>query len=197
MKMRWVLGLAVLALAPMAFGQGLQDERAKKSDQVLAKVRQIDLLNQILPVLMTKEQLDKILPVVEKARQAVKDQQRRESEELVKLEPDLDKAIKDGNEKGLIPGQEVIKKVYAYFKAFAITRKSITDENTANVMAVVKATLNAGQIRSMQNALSPQSFDPSLDASKMTDDEKLKFFVQNILLDPIAYDVLVKLATKG
>ncbi len=193
--MRWVLGLAILAVAPMVWGQGLSDERGKKADQVLAKVRQIDLLNQILPILMTKDQLDKILPVLEKARQAVKDQQRREYEQLVKLEPDLDKAIKDGNDKGLVPGTDVIKKVFVVFKAFAITRKAIADDNTVNVMAIVKATLNAGQIRSMQNALSPGTFDPSLDASKMTDDEKLKFFVQNILLDPAAYDTLVKLAT--
>ncbi len=194
MKARWVMAIVLLALTGMTFAQGA-DERGKKADQILAKVRQIDLLNQILPVLMTKEQLNKILPVIEKARQAVRDQQRREYDQLVKLEPDLDKAIKEGNEKGLLPGTEIIKRTFAVFKAFAITRKSVADENTANVIAIVKETLNAGQLRSMQNALSPQSFDPSLDPAKMTEDQKLKFFVESILLDPMAYDVMIKIAT--
>lgn len=181
--------------ASICTAQGLQDERAKRADVILSKVRTVDLLNQILPILFTKEQLNKMLPVIEKARQNVRDQQRREFDQLAKLEGDLDKAIKEAQEKELLPGSDLIKRANAVFTALAITRKSIADENTTNVLAVVKSTLNPGQIKAMQNALDARSFPSSPEGTTMNEDQKLKLYVQNILLDPLSYDILLKIAS--
>ena len=43
------------------------------------------------------------------------------------------------------------------------------------------------------NSLAPQLLDPSLDPKTMTESDKLRFFIQEIFLDPQAYDIMLAL----
>ena len=170
------------------------DARAKKSDEILKKIRQIDLLNQILPVVMTKDQMKKILPAVEKARVEVRKAEQEEFEFLLKLDKDLDISLKEGIEKGKVPEREALVNIAAALRTLGLKRAAVVQENTDTVQAELEKVLNEGQIKAARNALLPSNFDPTIDPKKITDDQKFKFWVRTILLDPLSYDLLVKLS---
>ena len=52
--------LVTLTVGSMLTAQAGID-RAKRAEEIQAKARKMDLLNQILPLLLTREQLDKLL----------------------------------------------------------------------------------------------------------------------------------------
>lgn len=183
--------LLVFALAVPSFGQVTADERAKKADEVLKKVHQLDLMNNLLPLVLTKEQLGKFLPVMEKARQAVREQEKVEYDFLMKLSPKVDTALSEAKTKGKVPGREVINETWATFQMFTWKRKAIADENVANVQKAFEGAINDGQRKTAINTVNPKQFDPTADPKTMSDAKKMEMFVRNILLDPAAYDLLV------
>jgi hypothetical protein len=165
----------------------------QRASQVLTKARQVDLLNQILPVVLTKEQIGKLLPAIERARQAVRDAEDRERTELNALEPKLDAAIKDAIEKNLVPSRDVLNNAFATFRAMQLRRESIANANVTAILTVIQESWNSGQRKAAANALRPEAFDPAVDAAKLTEEQRLRFFVRMILLDPLAYDLLIRL----
>lgn len=196
MKLAKVFASAILMIA--AVGAWAQSPGiAEKSDQILDKVTQLDILNRLLPLVLTKEQYGKILPAVEKARQRVRDTQKKEADELKSLEPKLDTAMKDALDKGKVPTQELLKESSALFNQFRQRRLLVGIENEDAVLKVTKETLNLGQFKAAVNAFSPRLADPTLDPAKLDDDTKLRLFVRTILLHPGAYDLLLKLSKKG
>lgn len=195
--MRLILALTICCgLALSGFAQS-DDSRTKQVDALLKKVKQIDILNRILPLLMTKEQIRKVLPAVEKARARVKEAQNKEFESLKKFEARLDAANKKAIESGVLPGRDLVSEIMKMFVEHGIQRQLIASENTEAVVKALKETLNEGQIKAAVNDLNPALFDPSLKPEKMTADDKLRFFVREIFLDPAAYDVLVLLSKTG
>ncbi|MBX7133356.1 MAG: hypothetical protein K1X67_11840 [Fimbriimonadaceae bacterium] len=183
--------LLLFALSVPSYGQVTADERAKKADEILKKVHQLDLMNNLLPLVLTKEQLGKFLPVMEKARQSVREQEKIEYDFLMKLNPKVDSALTDAKTKGKVPGREVINETWATFSMFTMRRKAIADENVANVMKAFEGAINDGQRKTAINTVNPKQFDPTADPKTMSDAKKMEMFVRNILLDPAAYDLLV------
>lgn len=182
-------------------GHGMQTpEEIKKSEQTMMKLRQIDLLNQIIPLALTKDQIDKILPVVERARAKVKQIQKAEAEQLAKLDGKISAAIKDAEDKQVAPPKALLDELAKATFDMGMKRRVAIDENTDAVIATFNEVCNAGQKKAAINSLAPELIDPTLDSKKMTDDDKLRFFVREILLDPQSYDVLLaleKTASKG
>lgn len=195
MNAKWTLSLAAIALmGTMITAQVSQEQRAKRADEIMRKVRQVDLLNQLLPLVLTKQQLDKILPAVEKARNEVRKAEQVEFDMLTRLEPKLDKAIEEGVKQQKLPSEEVMKEAGATLRTFNLRRMAVVADNVDAVMAVFEKELNAGQKKAAANALKPGLFDPTLDASQWTDQQKMRFFVQMILLDREAYGLMVQMS---
>ena len=186
--------VVVLAMAGAAFAQVAGDDRAKRSDEILGKMRTMELTNQILPLLLTKEQLRDLLPPIEKARLAVKQAQAEEFGVQKTYEAKLDAAIKDALEKGQIPGRAMLIEMNRVLTALSMKRRAIADENVATVLAAVDKVMNVGQRKAAANSLDPKLFDPTLKVEEMKETDKVRFFVGEILLDPLAYDILVKLS---
>lgn len=195
MKLRTSIAIAfaflVLALSWPASAQVTADERGRKSEEILRKVQQLELMNQLLPLVLTKDQLRQLLPLVEKARQAVRDQEKVEYDFLAKLAPKIDTALKEAVDKGKVPGKDTVNETWATFQMFAYKRKAIADDNVQTVAKLLDSILNAGQKKTAVNALDPKKYDPSLDPKTMSDIKKLELFVRVIVLDPLAYDLLV------
>lgn len=193
--MKYFLAAIIGALALAYAGVVAQpsEDRAKRSDAILRKAAQLNLLNQLLPLLLTKAQIDALLPAIEKARSAVRRIEQQEFELLAKLEPKLDAEIKAGIDKKQLPAQEVLRNVAITFKAFSISRSAVGAENVDGVLSVFKAKLDKGQQAAAINALDASFLGP--DPSKITDDQKLRLYISSILLDPQAYDLLLKLRT--
>ncbi|HMS53766.1 MAG TPA: hypothetical protein PKA27_00060 [Fimbriimonadaceae bacterium] len=192
--------LALLSLAALsitsAFAQtgALDKDRGAKSDAIIIKVDQVNLMNHLMPLLMTKEQVRKILPAVEKARQKVRDIEKVEFEDLRKVEAKLDAAIKDGYDKGSVPDPSLLKEVGGIFAAMRTRRDLIAEENAQNVLKVVKETLNTGQFKTAANSLNVRAFNPALKPEEMDDDNKVRIFCREIFLHPLAYDIMVKMS---
>lgn len=193
---RTILSLFLCLLVAGISSAQEDTSRQKDTEAIFTKLKQLDLMNQILPMLMTKDQLKKILPVVEKARQRVKQAQLKEYEALKKFEGRITEARKKAIDSGQVPGRQLLNEIIKMFQAMEIARTMIADENTDAIIAVFKSTLNEGQIKAAANDLNPKLFDPSLKPEEMSADQKLRFFVKEIFLDPAAYDVLVILSQK-
>ncbi len=175
-------------------GHGQTVEHSPKAIATFAKFRQIDLLTQIIPLALTKEQINKILPVVERARSKAISLMKDQDAVIEKLDSKVSDAIKTSIEKGVAPPKALLNEIAeATMKMSLIWDASATEHIDATVK-VFTETCNAGQRKVAINSLKPELLDPSLKSDKMTDAEKLRFFVTNILLDPQAYGVLVQLA---
>jgi hypothetical protein len=176
---------------------GLQTPaQAAKADEVLKKMRQVDLLTQMIPLLLDKAQINKMLPSVERARARVTAQKKAEAEALDKVDSKITAEVQKSIDTGVPPSKDFLQDLAQMTARFSATRNTIADENTAAVLKVFKETLNAGQLKAAANSLAPQLFDPSLKPDQMTQDDKLRFFIREIFLDPQAYDILVRLAAK-
>lgn len=186
------LVLAVLTLVPcLAYAQQASNPVA---DRIAVKVRKLDLLNQILPVLMTKEQIRKLLPTIEKARQAERDQTAKELDIMKKYEGKLDAAISAALNKKQVTKVEVLHDLRAMVRGISISRMAMVGTYSETVRKKFVEVMNAGQVKAATNALDPRLVDPNADVSKMSSDQKLKMWVRGILLDPLAYDLLVQLS---
>jgi predicted nucleic acid-binding protein len=170
-----------------------QNKNTDKADDMLNRVRELDILNQILPVLLTKDQVSKILPAVERSRKAVAAAEKAEFEEMKKLDEKIQKALKDAYDTGKVPSRELLGEAAKLYRDLTLKRLIVVGQNADAVYKALDETLNAGQKKAAANALEPSLIDSSLDKSKMTEEEKLKFWVRIILLDPVAYDILVKI----
>lgn len=193
MKRVLIATLCLFSLVGAANAQ-LSDAAAKRSEAIVKRMRQLDLLNHIIPLALTKDQINKILPVIEKCRQKVKQIQSMEADDLKKVEIECDKAYDDGVKKNNVPDVALLKKLNMLMIAFAIRRDVAINENTDDMMAIMKSTLNAGQLKVAAHSLDVKQYDPKAEPSKMSDDEKMKFYIKDVMLDPLAYDVLIQLA---
>ncbi len=186
-----------LALSLVSVGSTQQitaDQMAAQSSIIFDKNLKLDLYNQILPILFTKEQLRAILPSIERARQTVRETEKLEFEELKKLEKELDAALKDAESNQKIPPPELMTKVSNTLKKLSTARMLIVQMNTQAVYdAFMKAT-NAGQQKAAANSLNMALIMPGTKPEDVKDEDKIRIYVREILLHPMGYDILRKLS---
>lgn len=186
-----VVTACLLASSQVAFAQS---DSSKRSDELFTKMRQVDMLSQILPAVFTTDQLKKILPVLEKCRKVVRDTEAKEVTVMTALEAMVDRSIKAGIDKKQMPKGDVKAKISTTVRLLTSIRESVTQDNVSKLYEVLKAELNAGQLRAIANAFSPKSIDPKLDSKNWTQEKKVKFWIRVVLLDPASYPLLVKLS---
>lgn len=172
----------------------LTQAKSNKSDEIIHKARQLDLLNHLVPLVLTKDQMNKILVAVEKARSKVSQIEQMEATDLLNYESKINDAINKGISRDLVPSKDLLKELNRLFSAFTVRRQIAAGENADAVLAVLKSTLNAGQIKAAANSEDMKAFDPNLDPAKLSDDDKLKFYIKDIVLDPQAYDLLMRMS---
>lgn len=184
-----------MLLPSIAFAQ-VSPEQQKISDRVLGKIRTIDLYNQILPVLMTPEQIKSFLPILEKYRSDFRKLVLKEHEMLKALEADLDKSIAEIKKNSDVADPMIVKKYVSHLDAFSITRQALYSASSQELIKLLKTKLNEGQITAAANSLSPNSINGETDPKKFTQDQKLAYWVDMVLYDDLAYDILVALTRK-
>jgi hypothetical protein len=155
--------------------------------------RQADLLNHILPILFTKAQLNAILPAIEKSRQTVNTAHDNEYHKLLELDPKVTAAIDKALNDGQVPGRDLLKTINDQMNTLQLTRMVLGRQNEGLVYEAITANLNSGQKKAMANDLDPATIVPGLKVETMSDEDKIRFYIRNILLDPLTYDLLVKL----
>ena len=180
-----MLCLGVVA-APLA--------HAQDASRLNKKIQQVMLLNQILPVVFTKDQVLAILPVIENARQAEQKLGQEELKVLRRNEAKMDAAITAGRKQHRVPSNEEMAPIKSMIASLTVARRALIVGEARKVQAVMTRVCNRGQIKEAANSFDPRWFDRTLDPAKMTDDQKLLLFVQLVLLDPEAYPLLVDLS---
>jgi len=190
-KVLFACALALVAVSGLAQTPSADQLRA---DQIFAKARKCDVLNQLLPVLMTKAQIKSLLPVLERCRQNVRDTEAKELVVLKKLEAKLDKAIMDGTTRSQVPSRDTMKEIASTYRVLGMIREAVIGENVDSVFSTLDRDLNEGQKKAARNALNPANFDRSIDPKKLTDEKRFKFWIRLIILDPNSYDLLLKLS---
>lgn len=172
------------------------EAQSEESERILIKIQQMELYDQLLPVLFKPDEARAFLPVLERHRAEVRKMRLSEHKMLRPLEIDLDRVIKEAQEKGNVPDPKVMKKALDLFRVFAMFRKALLDDTAEELISTMRQTLNEGQIRAAMNAFNPKEFDPTLDPETMTEDEKLALWVKVVLMDSLAYDIMLGFSRK-
>ena len=190
-----LLALALLAALPLGASAQTSSEAAR-SDAVMLKVQQLDVLIQIVPLSLTHEEFSPLLTAIEKVRQQQKGMYVQEAKDLAAIDPSLAKMVDDGVGKGVYPPREKQKEIAATMRAMGVRRDLYANQWVEIVFQACKTTLNEGQIKVMEKSLKPELLDPSIKVADMDSDAKVRFFVRKVLLDPVAYDLLVQMSRR-
>lgn len=183
------------SVACFAFAQ-VTPEQQKISTRVMDKIQMIDLYNQLLPVLMTPTQIKAVLPTLEKYRSEFRKLELSEHNLLKALEKDLDASLADIKKSETVPEQAVVKKYLAHLQAFNITRQMAFTTFRNQVFAILKKELNAGQIAAAANTFAPRNLEGETDPKKFTEDQKLAYWMDTVLFEPLTYGILLELSKK-
>lgn len=192
------LALLTLSLGALASAQPSQavTPGGPRSDEIMLKVQRLDVLIQVVPLALTKEQIPPLLSAIEKARQKEKELRAQEDKDLIKIEAKMSKAIDEGIEKDKYPPREVQTEVAATMRAMGLRRSLLYNDMVDLVYDACKKTLNEGQLKTMEKSLSPELLGSTTKGSEMDETAKIKFFIRKVILDPIAYDVLREMDKK-
>lgn len=168
---------------------------AAAATRVQEKLRKVELLNLLLPVLLTPEQLRVILPPIEKARKEESELKGREAKMLRDLEGDLDKALKAGLDSRQVVPTETMTKAGTALNAMLITRRLFVDQQVDLVLEVVNKQLDSGQKKAAIGLIEPKWISPAKPET-VEESARLRFWVGAVLMDPLAYDILVRLSRR-
>lgn len=191
-----LLLIALAVLLPNLSSAQVSTSDASRSTEIQKKVAELDSLVQISPLALTKVQINALLSAIEKVRQKLREVETLEAKDLVTIDLKVSKAVDEGVEKNAYPPRELQNQVASLWRAMGIRRNLLYTDMVDSVFKVCKTTLNEGQLKTMEKSLKPDALDPSLKGVEMDSDARIKFFVRKILLDPVAYDLLVKMGKR-
>jgi len=185
----------LIGLFAVSFAQDdLADpQMAKESTAIVTNMRKVELLNQILPLALQPSQIQQILPVLERIRDKQRKLLIQEHTDLMQMQKQSEAAVNDGM-KGKLPDADFVRTIEAFYKANDIRRQVATGENLDILMPKLTSILDKGQQKVMANSLTLQFFEPDLSPANATDEQKMRVFCREVLLDPLCYDLLVQMA---
>ena len=195
--------LALLSLASLAAVASAQAPAAasspaqgSRSDAIMLNIKKLDVLIQVVPLALTKDQVSALLLSIEKVRQQEKQLRAQEDKDLIQIDAKTAKLVDDGVQKGSYPAREAQVEIAKFMGVMGIRRSMAAIDYINIVYDTCTKTLNAGQLKVMEKSLKPELLDPSLKVDQMDSAAKVKFFIRKVLLDPVAYDVLIDMAKK-
>ncbi len=185
-----------LALVGTASAQPISTERGKRSDEIFTKLRKIDLLNQILPLLLSKDQINKILPAIEQARAKQKMILGQEDDELAKLQAQVDEVYMKAVEKNEYPPKEFSAMIAAKTKSMSMKRSIALIEMVEVIQDLLVKVLNEGQKKALVGSFDARFIDPTKKPEDIAEGTRIRFYVERVLLDPLTRELLIEIAEK-
>jgi hypothetical protein len=194
MNRKAVLALLLsFALAAFASAQ-ITTPHAAASAQTNTKLAKLDLLIKLVPLALQKDQYSFLLTGIENARQVERDTLKSEDADLATLDPLLSETVQNAVEKGIYPPRTIQEQVAASLNAMRDRR---TLENVKMINAVwdqIKLKLNDGQIKAMAGGFSDEFVSPTAKPGELTQDVKVRFFIDRVFLDTLTYDLLLDMS---
>jgi hypothetical protein len=191
MKHLFVALLALFAMlsTPAQVSQG----DPNKVQAILDQLAEIDLSNQILPLLLSKDQIRKLLPVIERCRANIRNQEKKEADRLREIKVDSEKVFADVL-KGKLPPQAFLDKATAMFKKFESERAGVFVANGLIIVDAMNSTLNDGQKKAAIGVVDKVYDEQAKKWEDSSDAHKLRYFGMVIFLNDRAYSLLTKMA---
>lgn len=189
-----LLLLSSLLCASIASAQPQPADMGKRSDVIVANLRKVELVNQILPLVLQKDQIRKLLPAIEKVRDKSRKLLRQEYEDLIRYEGRASDAVAAALKEGRLPQNTFVREIVAFFNASEIRRSVALYENVDIVMPVLKTTLNKGQLKVAANSLPVHYFEPDVKPEEATEELRLRVFIREVILDAHTYDLLIQMS---
>jgi hypothetical protein len=181
---------AVLAASPCQ----ITTPKGSQSDQTNIKLAKLDLLIKLVPLGLTKSQYPDLLLGLEKARELERATLKQEDADLAVMDPTISTVIQNAIEKGVYPPRDVQNDVAKQLNAIR-TRRLLTSAKMANtVYDAIKAGLNSGQIKAMAGSFDDSFVQSGAKDGTLTPEVKIMFYINQVLLDPLAYDLLVEMS---
>lgn len=196
-KMRHLLLSLGLVLSVASAQAQLTTSQGTRSDDIQLKLHKVELLVEIMPLALSKDQFNKLFPTIEKVRMEQKKVLAAEDAELLKLEPGIDAALKGAYEKGEFPKLELMGSISKTMKALGIHRQVVMGTLADDFYEQVKGIFNKGQMTIMAKSAHDKSKDDSKTDDKAKAEQEVtdtKNFIKAIFLDPVAYDLLLQLS---
>jgi hypothetical protein len=192
-----IIVAAMMVSAVPAFAQTVDTAKAAHSQDVQTKMRKVDLLLQIMPLVLRKDQFPAILAELERIRAKQAEVLSREDDEIIKLEAKLDEALKKANDDGIYPSRDLQLECFKLTRALGTVRNMARTDFASQLYKVVDTVFDKGQKAIAAKSLDWKLFDPSLKLDEKPQEDQIKFYLKLVLLDPLAYDVLVDLSKKA
>jgi len=196
MKKLMLLVLACAGLSSIACAQSEAQARSEV-EAFFYKTTELQFYNLMLPILITKDQFKVIMPAIEHSRERVRLTYKKELGQIHAVEDDVDHALIAAKDKDEVPTSVLEAKLDKVKGDILVNRLIMAQLNENDVYDVIMKTLSAGQQKAMANSLSPKLIDPNLKPDKMTQEDKLRLFIRDVLLSPDFYEDLVKMSIKG
>lgn len=190
-KLLLVLSL-LFATFTFSFAQPVNPDMARQSTDILTNMRKVELLNQLLPLVLQPNQIQQLLPVLERIRAKQGKLLIQENKDLTEFQKTSLSAVGAGI-KGKLPDPALVRMIQVFYKANDIRRQVAMGENIDALMPTIYKTLDKGQQKVMSNSLVLQFFEPDITPKQATEEQKMRVFCREVLLDPLTYDLLVQM----
>ncbi|KAA0228664.1 MAG: hypothetical protein AKCLJLPJ_00479 [Fimbriimonadales bacterium] len=188
--MKWLL-IPMLGLAMIAPANLTQTSDPYKVEPILTMLEEIDVANQILPLVMDREQLNKMLLQIEKCRGNVLAQEKKEADALKRAEAEIKKAHEEAL-KGIVPKDEFLTKMNKMFADFTNDRNGVKLANALLLRDAMKEILNPGQIKAAVGVVDKVYNEQTRQWEPGDTERKLIFFATQVLMNEDTYQFLVK-----
>lgn len=160
--------------------------------EVQTMLGEIDVANRILPLVLTKEQIRKLLPVIEKCRQNARNQEQKEARELLAMADEIEK-VHMNTLKGVVPSPEFLAKMNEIFKRFENERNAVKMANGILLGQTLDEVLHDGQKRAIVGVVDKVFNEQNRKWEDASEGAKIQFFALGILMSEDGYNFLVKL----
>ncbi len=181
---------AVMLMAPATVQISSSDPYGV--DPVYDKLAEIDAANRILPLILTKDQIGRLLPVIETCRQNVRNQEKKEATQMKGMQEEVDKVHADAL-KGIVPSQQFLDKVSKMFVGFENERRGVKTANGLILRDAIKSTRNEGQRKAMIGVVDQVFNEQSQEWEDASDEAKIMYYSLSFLMNDDVYYFLVKL----
>jgi len=185
--------IAILALLSLSIASAqVNRSDPNKVLPITDKLGEIDAANQILPLLLTKQQIRDLMPAIEKCRLNVRNQEKKEADRLKEMVPEIEKMHADAV-KGLLPKEEFLKKVNELFRRFENERTGVKIANQIILGESVDKVFNEGQKKAAVGVVDKIFNEQKRTWEDGTPQAKLHYFMTAVLLGDHGYNFLTKL----
>ncbi len=198
MKFRILFAFAIAILSSVGYSQEVT-QAGKDVDQVILKINKLNIIKFVTPLLLKKSQLNALMTTMEKCQAKQKEIVELDAKEFrtQKLEADIDKSIESALNDGSYPKRELQNKIVAVQDALLLRRKIATGEMVTMLLETCQKNLNEGQLKVMSNLTDPNYVEGDSKAGKLPSEDKIKLYIREILLSPLAYDIFKQLAKRA